>query len=530
MLRFSIVIIMLALTFCGRTSAQQTPDVFVEGHGYHGIHGLTFDDQDRLYVGSVVGQRIHRVDPQTGASEVWQAPPLGMADDLEFAPDGRLVWTSFLLGKIHARQGDGPVQELAGGLPGINSLAFRQDGRLFATQVFLGDALYEIDPQGAAPPRLILKDLGGLNGFDFGPDGLLYGPLWFRGQVVRIDVDKPEVHVVTDGLGVPAAVNFNSKGELYVLDTAAGQVIRVQPETGAKEVIATLRTGLDNLAFDSHDRMFVTGMAEGAIFQVDTNTGDVRVVKDGPLGVPTDLAIYGGGLYIADTFAVHRIDLDTRESTALVRLPQLDYAFGIDVTDRHVHTASWFNSVVQTFDRNTGEVLHTYDELPTAYDVLEDSDGSILVLQMFPGSITRITGDGEDDRELVARGLSGAVAMVRGGQDTVYVSLYGEGKIVRVDLLTGENETVAEGLENPEGLAVAPDGRILVVETGPQRVSVIDPKSGARSVLAHGLSLSMQLPPALPPMGSTSGVAVTDAGDVYLSSEKDVQILHLKLK
>jgi hypothetical protein len=51
--------------------------------------------------------------------------------------------------------------------------------------VFIGDALWEIDIAGAKAPRLIAKDMGGFNGFEVGPDGMLYGPLWFKHQVVR---------------------------------------------------------------------------------------------------------------------------------------------------------------------------------------------------------------------------------------------------------------------------------------------------------------------------------------------------------
>ena len=32
--------------------------------------------------------------------------------------------------------------------------------------------------------------MGGFNSFAVGPDGMLYGPLWFKGQVVRVDPDK----------------------------------------------------------------------------------------------------------------------------------------------------------------------------------------------------------------------------------------------------------------------------------------------------------------------------------------------------
>jgi len=55
---------------------------------------------------------------------------------------------------------------ISSGLPGSNSLAFNKEGKLYFTQVFLGDALYEADWKGGAAPKLIRKDLGGLNGFE----------------------------------------------------------------------------------------------------------------------------------------------------------------------------------------------------------------------------------------------------------------------------------------------------------------------------------------------------------------------------
>ena len=82
-----------------------------------------------------------------------------------------------------------PIRVLAKDLPGINSLAFDQrSGKLYASQVFLGDALWEIDVAGVVAPRLIAKDMGGFNGFEVGLDGMIYGPLWFKGQIAILVV------------------------------------------------------------------------------------------------------------------------------------------------------------------------------------------------------------------------------------------------------------------------------------------------------------------------------------------------------
>jgi len=157
----------------------QTQEVtkLVPGSAFHGVHGLGIDKSGRLFAGSVAGAALYEVDIASGTAKVAIPAPEGMADDIAFAPDGTMAWTGFLTGDLYSRKGDGPVKKLASGLPSINSLAFRKDGRLYATQAFLGDALYEIDVEGVKPPRLIMEKMGGLNGFEFGPDDLLYGPL-----------------------------------------------------------------------------------------------------------------------------------------------------------------------------------------------------------------------------------------------------------------------------------------------------------------------------------------------------------------
>jgi hypothetical protein len=80
--------------------------------------------------------------------------------------------------------------------PGVNPITFSDDGRLFVALDFMGDGLYELDPDLVDPPTPLIVTspsnpfpLGFLNGFDFGPDGRLYGPLFALSMVVSINVD-----------------------------------------------------------------------------------------------------------------------------------------------------------------------------------------------------------------------------------------------------------------------------------------------------------------------------------------------------
>jgi glucose/arabinose dehydrogenase len=82
---------------------------------------------------------------------------------------------------------------------------------------------------------------------------------------------------------------------------------------------------------------------------------------------------------------------------------------------------------------------------------------------------------------------------------------------------------VARRLAAPEGLAVAPNGSLLVVESGAGRLVRIDLRTGRVSTVAEGLALGAQgIPdtPIVPPTWSFNGVAVGPSGAIYVSGDK----------
>ena len=230
-----------------RPAAWAPPEAIVAPSAFSGVHGLAIDRQGRLLAGSVVGNTLWEVDRQTGAARVLVKGPEGQADDIAVGPKGELAWTNDLRGMLRLRDNDGaPMRVVAKDLPGLNSLAFDgRNGKLYASQVFLGDALWEIDPAGQKPPRLIKKDMGGFNGFEVGPDGLLYGPLWFKGQVVKIDPSNGAMTVIADGFKIPAAANLDGKGNLWVVDARSGELVRVELASGRKTVARQLKPSLE---------------------------------------------------------------------------------------------------------------------------------------------------------------------------------------------------------------------------------------------------------------------------------------------
>ena len=536
----SVAAIILTTTSLGSVGASaQTYEVtqLVPGSAFHGVHGLGIDKSGRLFAGSVAGAAMYEVDRANGTAKIAIPTPEGMADDIAFAPDGTMAWTGFLTGDLYSRKGDGPIKKLASGLPGINSLAFRKDGRLYATTVFLGDTLYEIDVEGTKPPRKIMEKMGGLNGFEFGPDDMLYGPLWFKGQVAKVDVDKAELTVVADGFKIPAAVNFDSKGNLWVVDTALGQLVRVDPKSGAKKVVAQLKPSLDNLAIDDKDRIYVSNMADNGIQEVDPETGAAKQVIIGKLALPGGIGVVSDGdkdtIYVADVFAYRTVDGATGEVSEPARMHAdgvtLEYPMSATAKGNDVLLSSWFTGTVQVIDRKTGKTTEMLHGFKAPHDAVRLGDGSILVNELGSKSLLRVSGEHGKDRDVVIGGLEGPVGMAAGSKDTVYVTEAFAGQVSKIET-NGEKSVVAKDLKMPEGIALAPDGMLVVAEVGAKRIIQIDPAKGTVTEIAANLPIGLPAAPGGLPTNIPTGVGVGASGTIYFSSDIENAIYKITKK
>ena len=58
-------------------------------------------------------------------------------------------------------------------------------------------------------------------------DHVLYGPLMYTGEIIRVDLTTGSVSHVAGGFPRPSAVNLDSHGLIYVVDYFTGEVTRV---------------------------------------------------------------------------------------------------------------------------------------------------------------------------------------------------------------------------------------------------------------------------------------------------------------
>ena len=516
-----------------RPAAWAAPEVLVAPSAFAGVHGLAIDAKGRLLAGSVLGNTLWEVDRQTGAAKVLIDAPEGQADDIAVGPKGELAWTNYLMGMLRYRENDSaPLRVLAKDLPGLNSLDFdRKNGKLYASQVFLGDALWEIDRDGKQPPRLIKKDMGGFNGFEVGPDGLLYGPLWFKGQVVKINPADGALTVIADGFKIPAAANLDGKGNLWVVDARSGELVRVDLASGKKTVAKQLRPSLDNLAIAPDGMIYVSNMANNEVQAFNPTTGELRTLTSGKVAVPAGLKIDGNDLWVADVFGFRQVDVRTGEVRDVFRMqrdPDLDYPFAVGLSPKLFALTSWFTGSVQLVDRQTLKTVETIHGLKAPFDALPMPDGSVIYAELATGSITRASGPKFAEKSVLASGLNGPVQLVVGQDGALYVT-EAAGKLLRIPLdASAPLRTVADGLALPEGLAQTPWGSFIVAESAARRLVEIDPATGTRRTVAENLPIGLAAGPGLPPPYVVTGVAVGRDGTVYVAADRNNSIYRIR--
>ena len=501
---------------------------------YGGPNGCAFDNEDKLYVGSVAGVSMFQVDKETGDASVYLGSPYGGADDIVFAPDGTMYWTAFFLGQVFKMDTEGKITLLADQFAGANSLDLDADGNLYCTQVFFGDALWKIDTTGGRNNVKIAEGLGGLNGFEIGKDGYIYGPLWFKQQVAKIDPATGEiVKIVADGFVTPCAVNFDSQGNLWALDTGTGEIFKINVDTGEKELIATQAPHLDNLCIDSKDRIFFTNMNTSGVYELDTATAEIRTVTEDITVYPQGIEVISDGaedtLYFADNFAYKKLAVATKEVECPENGSTYCYTASLSEDGTRIVMTGWNDGSIKIFDTATDQ-MERYTGFAAPAGAVLLSDGSVLALESVKGNLVRISGYDAATAQVIASGLEGPAYLVLAGSDdpSVYVTEYSAGKITKINYETGAQTVICNMLSGPEGIALTANGKLLVIDSAAKQLLSIKPDTGEKTVLIDNLPSGHLGASSLGPEASPlEDVAVSANGNIYFTSPQNNAIYML---
>ena len=498
------------------------------GANIAGSNGLAFSADNKLYVASVIGSTISIIDPDSGEMLKTLTVEDGVVgpDDIAFGADGSYFWTSILTGEVAGFTPDGYKVVAAQLTPGVNPLAFSDDGRLFVSQCFFGTGLFEVDPKGIAEPRVIAEDLGpgcGLNGMDWGSDNRLYGPRWFRGEVVSFNVEDNTMRLEASGFTTPAAVKFDKQGILHVLDTGTGEVVKVEGDT--KTVVASLSEGLDNFAFDKDNRLFVSSFTDGFVKRVEAD-GSLTTLQPGGLAHPGGITLLNGELVIADLHAIRFYDPASGEETQVQRnvlgMGKMGGALNLSTDGDKLILVSWVDGDIRVWDPVGMEVIERHTGLAGPVAAVRYA-GKIIATEH--GSNTIIGLDNNGRTQFMSIDTPTGLAISDGN---LYATSRSEGKIYKIgndNQMLDDPIVVADGLTDPEGLTIVGDEFVIV--QGSDGKIVATEMNGEGTTLATISAGSDAASADQPPSMVFNGITAMPDGTLYATGETSRMLYRL---
>lgn len=416
---------------------------------------------------------VPRLAPGWQLSRLWGPSPLCGANGMRFGPDGRLHVAQAYGGQVSTLDLETGAAEVVASvgeeIRSPDDLAFDSSGTMYITEPFVGRVSVRF-PDGRV--GVFAGDVPSANGIAVYQDRLFVDECRPGGRLLELFRDGRAPRVVAENLQLPNAFMAGPDEKLYFPQVAIGEIWRCDLAGGAPERF------LDGLArptavkFDSKGRLVTTQADSGEVTRVDVQTG-------------------------------------ARETLARVR-PGIDNL--VFDADERLFLSNFVDGGVSEISGEGGERKILGPGLLGPFGI-SAGGGRVLVADGF--SLASLSPDGGIDYNLhfakpgypgFLRGIA-AVSPAR-----AYVTISG-GNVVSCDLESGETAVVAEGLEEPNGVAVGPDGRPLVAEGGTGRLLRIG-QGGDVSTIATGL-------------GHPAGVAAVVDGSCFVSDRDGGRVLHV---
>ncbi|MGW6014847.1 hypothetical protein [Streptomyces sp. NPDC055210] len=393
-----------------------------------------FDDTGRQRVTS---RRWH-TDRLNPPNRLWGS------NGVTFGPDGRLYVAQFLAGRISAvdpASGDvDVVVEQDGPVQAPDDLAFGADGSMYIADLTPG-RVWRRTPDGAY--TLVSDEVRVPNGITCVGDRLFVNEMRMNGRLLELFPDGGDPVVLTDGLALGNAMQLGPDGFLYYPHMIGNQVWRIPPDGGLPELFAEHVDDPVAVRFDQGGVLVVLSRGPaGIVTRVDLATGARSVVVSGVVG------------------------LDNAAFDAENRMYVSSFGSG-GVTEMHE-------------DGRTREIVPR--GLSGPFGVTVDLRGTVYAADHYRLASPGDSGAG-DSSGVLTRELQTFVHGVTADDGLLhFASEYGD--IRTYDPVRRTTRVRVRGLDRPTGIAVAPDGSLVVAETGAGRVVRIDGTDAVTTVAA----------------------------------------------
>jgi sugar lactone lactonase YvrE len=508
---------------------------------FAGANGATIGTDGALYVVHTGDGTTTRVDLETMKAQRFIPPYAGtfITDDVAADDKGNLyiTGTTPVVGEVYRVDKNGVKTVIAKGLTAPNGIEYnKKTGRLFVTECFQADRIFEVDPTGAKEPRLIVKEnvIPVPEGFGIDPDtNDLIIPDLGTGKILRVNPDNGDIAMIAEKFPGPVALDIGPDKMAYIVGIPGG-VYRLSLDGKKRERLAQLPPGLDNLAITPQGRLFVTSYWNATIYEVATDgSGKYKTLFPTGSNSINGIVVKHGKVWISDAIMIRGVDKGAYAPTKLNAWAGTHMPLPIGLADGPGDQVFWpdfINGAIVLGDPAKGEFKPVAGKMARPVAVLmSKKEPAIYVAEYGSDQVTEVSLT-NGSKQPVATGLDGPLAMAVIG-DTLYVAEAKAGRITKVDLTTRQKEVFVSGVVGVVG-ALADDGAgsLLALSGSSGKLFRINPKNLALSVVAEGLPIGYTPIGSYPPGVEFSTPMSVDAnGDIYIpTSERGIVVLRKK--
>ncbi len=393
------------------------------------------------------------------------------ANGLRTGPDGRIYIAQVTGSQISALDpATGRLETVSakgGDIVAPDDVAFDADGNLYATEVMDGRVSVQ---EAGGRTRVLRDDIPSANGITFHQGRLFVGECREGGRLMEFDLAGGAPRVLLENVPSPNAMEVGPDGLLYFPVMGANEIWRIDPNGGQPEVVAGGLGVPDSVKFDADGYIVSTQVASGQVLRIDPRSGEQTLLAQ--LNPGLDNCTFVGDRLFVSNFTGEITEILGSGGSSQALLPgglnwPLDLTVGAD-GGLYVADGTYFYRV------GPEGALQTV---------------AMLFSPGYPGFLRGVTASGPG--EFIVTTAADTVARFRptGAQDEV-------------------SEVLASGIDQPYGVALAPDGSVLVVEQGAGRLLSV--RDGSVNVLASGLDtpVGVAIGPGGAPLVSVAGAVI----------------------
>ena len=390
------------------------------------------------------------------------------ANGMRAGPDGRLYVAQVSGSQISAIDvNTGAVEAFApmgGDIVAPDDLVFDAQGNMFATEITEGRVSMRA-PNGAT--RVFQGDMPGANPITMHQGRLFAGECGVAGRIMELDLNGGAPRVLVENVLMANAMEVGPDGKLYYPVMGLNEIWRVALDGGAPEKVACDLGVPDSVKFDSEGFIVSTQVASGQVLRIDPRNGDKTILATIAPGLD-NCAFIGSRLFVSSISGQVNEILGDGQVRSLIP-DGLNFPLGISMgADGVLYIADgpYFYTMRAGEPRQCAGMLFTPGYPGYTRGVVATGAGEVIVTTAM-GQVSRwrpaeqaheVIAEGFDQLQGVAVAPNGAVVFAETGAGRVHSSA------------GGKTEVLTEGLNFPTGVAIAGDGSVLVSEAGAGRV------------------------------------------------------------